>query len=147
EAAPRVFGSFRSRYQLVGFDRLRSRWKEDGSVIVTIDLDYFADVPANRRATEFERVWKFVAECRNLRAVTIAISRPYLKDDQQGNDLLRLALRASLSLPTATVQFEPFATVGNDRSLRAREFQKRGEDVPVFKLTDAPEELRALLLA
>src|SRR5205807_5225317 len=131
----------------VSFDRLKAHLKESAPVVVTIDLDYFADVPANRRAVEFERVWKFVAECRNLRAVTIAISRPYLKSDEQGNDLLRLALKASLSLPTATVQYEPFATVGNDRSLRAREFQKRGEDVPVFKLTDAPEELRALLLA
>ena len=147
EAAPRAAGSFRSRYEFVGFDRLRSRWKEDGPVIVTIDLDYFADVPANRRAAEFERVWKFVAECRNLRAVTIAISRPYLKDDQQADELLRLALEASLSLPTATIEFEPFETVGHDRSLRAREFQKRDEQIPAFKLENAPERLRAVLLA
>jgi poly-gamma-glutamate capsule biosynthesis protein CapA/YwtB (metallophosphatase superfamily) len=147
EAAPRASGSFRQRYQVVEFDRLRSKWKEDGPVIVTIDLDYFADVPADRRAKEFERVWKFVAECRNLRAVTIAISRPYLKDDQQADELLRLALEASLSLPTATIQFEPFAKVGNDRSLRAREFQKRHEEVPGFKLANASERLRAVLLA
>ena len=115
--------------------------KEEQPVVITIDLDYFADVPAGKRAAEFERVWKFVTECRNLRAVTIAISRPYLKSDEQANDLLRLALKASFSLPTATIQFEPFATVGNDRSLRAREFQKRGEDVPAFKLADAPEEV------
>ncbi|HSV61734.1 MAG TPA: CapA family protein [Chthoniobacterales bacterium] len=147
EAAPRASGSFRSRYQFVGFERLRSRWKEDGPVIVTIDLDYFADVPANRRKAEFERVWKFVAECRNLRAVTIAISRPYLKDDQQADELLRLALEASLSLPTATIQFEPLEKVGHDRSLRAREFQKRHEEVPAFKLANASEKLRAVLLA
>ena len=147
EAAPRAGGSFRSRYQLVGFDRLRSRWKEDGPVIITIDLDYFADVPANRRAVEFERVWKFVAECRNLRAVTIAISRPYLKDDKQADELLRLALEASLSLPTATIRFEPFEKVGHDRSLRAREFEKRHEEVPGFKLANASETLRAVLLA
>jgi Bacterial capsule synthesis protein PGA_cap len=146
EAAPRVSGSFRSRYEVADFDRLRSHWKEDGPVIVTIDLDYFADVPANRRAREFERVWKFVAECRNLRAVTIAISRPYLKDDQQADELLRLALEASLSLPTATIQFEPFEKVGHDRSLRAREFEQRHEEVPAFKLANASERLRAVLL-
>jgi poly-gamma-glutamate capsule biosynthesis protein CapA/YwtB (metallophosphatase superfamily) len=147
EAAPRAAGSFRKLYEVVRFDRLRSRLKENGPVIVTIDLDYFAEMSVNRRAAEFERVWKFVTECRNLRAVTIAISRPYLKSDEQANDLLRLALEASFSLPTAKVQLEPFATVANDRSLRAREFQKRGENVPAFTLAAAPEELRALLLA
>jgi hypothetical protein len=147
EAAPRASGSFRSRYQLVGFDRLRSQWKEDGPLLVTIDLDYFADVPAKRRAAEFERVWKFVTECRNLRAVTIAISRPYLKNDEQADELLRFALEASLSLPTATIQFEPFEKVGNDRSRRAREFYVRHEEVPAFKLANASEKLRAVLLA
>ncbi|HEX4641263.1 MAG TPA: CapA family protein, partial [Chthoniobacterales bacterium] len=147
EAAPRAAGSFRKLYEVVRFDRLRLRLKENGPVIVTIDLDYFAEVPANRRAAEFERVWKFVAECRNLRAVTIAISRPYLKSDEQADGLLGLALEASLSLPTATIQFEPFKKVGHDRSLRAREFQKRHEEVPAFKLANASERLRAALLA
>jgi hypothetical protein len=147
EAAPRAAGSFRAHYQFSGFDRLRSRLQENGPVIVTIDLDYFAEIPANRRAAEFERVWKFVAECRNLRAVTIAISRPYLKDDQQADELLGLTLEASLSLPTATIQFEPFQKVGHDRSLRAREFEKRHEKVPAFKLANASERLRAALLA
>jgi hypothetical protein len=147
EAAPRASGSFRQRYQRVSFDRLKAHLKESAPVVITIDLDYFADIPASRRAAAFERVWKFVSECRNLRAVTIAISRPYLKSDEQANDLMRLALAASLSLPTATIQFEPFRKVGNDRSLRAREFQERSEAVPAFGLTNASEELRALLLA
>jgi hypothetical protein len=147
EAAPRATGSFRQRYQLVDFERLRSKWKEDRPVIVTIDLDYFADLSANRRAKEFERVWKFVTECRNLRAVTIAISRPYLKDDLQADELLRLALEASLSLPTATIEFEPFERVGHDRSLRARELQRRHEEIPAFKLGNASERLRAVFLA
>jgi hypothetical protein len=147
EAAPRSSGSFRSRYRAVGLPQVSATLKGDVPVIVTIDLDYFADVPASRRAMEFERVWKFVAECRNLRAVTIAISRPYLKSDEQADELLRLALAASLSLPTATIQFEPFEKVGNDRSLRAREFQERKQELPSFVLKNASEKLRALLVA
>jgi Bacterial capsule synthesis protein PGA_cap len=147
EAAPRASGSFRQRYQFVSLDRLKAQLKEEMPVIVTIDLDYFADVPASSRAAEFERVWKFVSECRNLRAVTIAISRPYLKSDEQASDLVRLALAAALSLPTAIIEFEPFEKVGNDRSLRAREFRERKEAVPAFGLTNASENLRALLLA
>ena len=147
EAAPRQSQSFRERCRVIGFDKLPGELKEGAPIVITIDLDYFAEVPTSRRAREFERVWKFVAECRNLRAVTIAISRPYLKNDADADDLLRLALAASLSLPTATIQFEPFANVGPDRSLRAREFQVRKQEVPAFRLENASEKLRALLLA
>lgn len=147
EAAPRASGSFRDRCRVVGLDRLPAELGETQPVVITIDLDYFADRPANQRAAEFERVWKFVTGCRNLRAVTIALSRPYLKNDEQADDLLRMALAASLSLPTAAIEFEPFAKVGNDRSLRAREFQKRHEAVPALNLANASEKLRALFLA
>ena len=146
EAAPRTSGSFRGRCRVVGLDQLRTALAETQPVVITIDLDYFADVSANRRAAEFERVWKFVTGCRNLRAVTIAVSRPYLKNDEQANDLLGLAFAASLSLPTATIHFEPFAKVENDRSERAREFQKRREEMPALNLAAASEEVRALLL-
>jgi len=147
EAASRAAGSFRERCRVMELDRLRAQVAKERPIVVTIDLDYFAEVPASRRSAEFERVWKFVSECRNLRAVTIAISRPYLKSDEQANDVVRLALAAALSLPTAIIQFEPFEKVGNDRSLRAREFQERKEAVPAFALTNASENLRALLLA
>jgi hypothetical protein len=147
EAAPRGSGSFRERCRVMGFDRLRASLKEDGPVVITIDLDYFADVPASEQAREFERVWRFVSGCRNLRAVTFAISRPYLASDDQADALVRLALAASLSLPTARIQFEPFAKVGNDRSLRARELRAQKREVPAFSLTNASEELRAMLLA
>ena len=147
EAAPRVAGSFRDRYDAIELDQLPAQLKDHRPVIVTIDLDYFAEVPANRRTAEFERVWKFVAECRNLRAVTIAISRPYLKSSEQTDDLLRIALASSLSLPTAAIEFEPFAAIGADRSLRAMEFQKRKEPLPAFQLAAASEKLRGLLLA
>jgi hypothetical protein len=147
EAAPRAAGSFRERCRVVGFETLRAEFKEQGPVVITIDLDYFADVPANAQAAEFERVWKFVSGCRNLRAVTIAISRPYLANDAQADSLLRLALAASLSLPTATIHFEPFEKVGNDRSLRAQKFLARKQKVPAFAVGNASEKLRALLLA
>ncbi|HYJ03846.1 MAG TPA: CapA family protein [Chthoniobacterales bacterium] len=147
EAAPRAAPSFRGRYRVVGFDQLSAQLKETGPVVVTIDLDYFAGMPADRRAQEFERVWKFVAECRNLHAVTIAISRAYLKSEDEADELVRLALAASLSLPTATIQFEPFEKVGNDRSLRAEELRSQKKEVPAFTLLNASEKLRALLLA
>jgi poly-gamma-glutamate capsule biosynthesis protein CapA/YwtB (metallophosphatase superfamily) len=147
EAAPRAAGAFAERCRVLGFDDLRANIKDGMPVVITIDLDYFAEVPASMQAAAFERVWKFVAGCRNLRAVTFAISRPYLSSDDQADTLVRLALAAALSLPTARIQFEPFERVGNDRSLRARELRTKNREIPAFDLTNASEELRALLLA
>jgi hypothetical protein len=147
EAAPRSAGALATRCRVVGLEDLSSNIKDGTPVVVTIDLDYFAEVDAGARTAGFERVWKFVAGCRNLRAVTFAISRPYLASEGQADALVRLALAAALSLPTARIQFEPFEKVGNDRSLRARELRSQKRDVPAFSLTNASEELRALLLA
>ena len=147
EASPRSSGSLAKRCRVLGLDDLRANIKEGTPVVITIDLDYFAEVQPSARNAAFERVWKFVAGCRNLRAVTFAISRPYLSGDEQADALVRLALAASLSLPTARIQFEPFEKVGNDRSLRARELRSKNREVPAFGLTNASEELRALILA
>ena len=147
EAAPRASGSFAKRCRVVGLDDLAATIKEGTPFVITIDLDYFAEVEAAALPATFERVWKFVAGCRNLRAVTFAISRPYLKGDEQAHALVRLALAGALSLPTATIQFEPFAKVGNDRSLRAADLRAQKREVPAFSLTTASEELRSLLLA
>ena len=147
EAAPRASGRFSSRYRVAGLEQLRGELRDDRPVIATIDLDYFAGVAADERAASFERVWSFVAGVRNLRAVTIAISRPYLSGDQEADALVQLALRASLSLPTAVIQFEPFRTVGNDRSAKAAEYRARHEDVPRFDVEKSSPQLRALLLA
>jgi Bacterial capsule synthesis protein PGA_cap len=147
EAAPRSAGSFAKRCRVLGFDDLEANLKEGAPVVITIDLDYFAEVAPSAQAAAFERVWKFVAGCRRLRAVTFAISRLYLPSDERADALVRLALAASLSLPTARIQFEPFARVGNDRSLRAQERRAQDREVPMFSLTNASEELRALILA
>ena len=114
---------------------------------MTIDLDYFAGLSAAEQATGFARIWNFVIELSNLRAVTFAISRPYLKNEDEGYRLLKLALTAVLSLPTAQVEFEPFLRVANDHSNLAKELMARGEKLPAFDLSQAPQELRARILS
>ncbi len=146
EAAPRVAGSFAGRYRALALSELEAGTTSATPIVATIDLDYFSDLPPNERAAEFERVWKFVAERPNLRAITIAISRPYLVDDDEADALLTLALRAALSLPTARIEFAPFRTVANDQSLRAREFRAQNRAVPAFDLTKCSPALCALLL-
>ncbi|PYL62279.1 MAG: hypothetical protein DMF31_00315 [Verrucomicrobia bacterium] len=111
EAAPRKSGSFRELYAVTDFETLEKHIDPSRPLIVTIDLDYFAGLPAAQQEKAFTRIWNFVIEQPNLRALTFAISRPYLKTDEEACRLVKLALTSALLLPTAQIEFEPFLTV------------------------------------
>ena len=147
EAAPRRLGSLRQTYVVSDFNNLEKQLNPNEPLIVTIDLDYFAGLSASEQETAFARIWDFVIEQRNLRAITFAISRPYLRNEDEANRLLKLALSAALSLPTAQIEFEPFLTVANDHSNLAKELMARGEKLPAFDLSQAPQELRSRILS
>jgi len=147
EAAPRKSGSLRGSYVVSDFQHVGQHLDPNQPLIVTIDLDYFAGLPVAEQGTAFERIWDFVIERPNLRAITFAISRPYLKSENEGQRLLTLALTSALSLPTAEIEFEPFLTVANDHSNLAKKLMAKGEKLPVFDLAQAPQELRARILS
>jgi len=147
EAAPRKSGSFLGSYAVTDFENLEKHIDPSRPLIVTIDLDYFAGLPAAQQEKAFARIWNFVIERPNLRALTFAISRPYLKSDEEAHHLLKLALTSALLLPTAQIEFEPFLTVANDHSNLAKELMVKGEKLPAFDVTRAPAELRARILS
>jgi Bacterial capsule synthesis protein PGA_cap len=147
EAAPRKSGSLHDSYVVSDFDNLNKHLNPNQPLVVTIDLDYFAGVSPVEQETNFACIWNFVIEQPNLRAITFAISRPYLKSEDEAYRLLKLALTSALSLPTAQIEFEPFLTVANDRSNLAKELMAKGEKLPVFDLAQAPQELRARILS
>src|SRR5215472_3716376 len=147
EAAPRKSGSLGESYAVTDFENLEGHIDPSRPLIITIDLDYFAGLPAAEQETAFARIWNFVSERPNVRAITFAISRPYLRGADEAYSLLRLALTSALSLPTARVQFEPFLIVPNDHSNLAKKMMVKGEKLPVFDITQAPHELRARILS
>jgi len=147
EASPRKSGPLRESYIVSDFDGLQKHLNPNQPLVVTIDLDYFAGLSVAEQATGFGRIWNFVIEQPNLRAITFAISRPYLKNADEAHRLLMLALTAALSLPTPQIEFEPFLTVANDHSNLAKKLAARGEKLSVFDLSPAPQELRARILS
>jgi hypothetical protein len=147
EAAPRKSGSLRGSYVVSDFESLQKHLSPTEPQLVTIDLDYFAGLPVAEQGTAFERIWNFVIERPNLRAITFAISRPYLKSEDEAQRLLMLALTSALSLPTAQIEFEPFFTVPNDHSNLAKKLMAKGEKLPGFDVAQAPQELRARILS
>jgi poly-gamma-glutamate capsule biosynthesis protein CapA/YwtB (metallophosphatase superfamily) len=147
EAAPRKSGSLRESYVVADFESVETHLDPNEPLIVTIDLDYFAGLPAAEQETAFARIWNFVIERRNLRAVTFAISRPYLNDENESHRLLKLALTSALSLPTAQIEFEPFVTVANDHSNLAKKLIVKGEKPPAFDVAQLTQELPARILS
>ena len=147
EAAPRKSGSFLGSYAVMDLENLEKHIDPSQPLIVTIDLDYFAGLPAAQQEKAFARIWNFVIERPNLRALTFAISRPYLKTEEEAYRLLKLALTSALLLPTAQIEFEPFLTVANDHSNLAKKLMVKGEKLPAFDVTQAPVELRARILS
>src|SRR5215467_14358012 len=146
EAAPRKSGSLRESYIVSDLDSLEGHLNPNQSLIVTIDLDYFAGLPAAEQETGFARIWNFVIERPNLCSITFAISRPYLKDEEEAYRLLKLALNSAVSLPSAQIEFEPFLTVANDHSNLAKQLIVKREKLPAFDVAQAPQELRARIL-
>src|SRR5215831_14851659 len=146
EAAPRKSGSLGESYAVTDFENLEGHIDPSRPLIITIDLDYFAGLPAAQQETDFARIWNFVIERPNLRALTFAISRPYLKTEEEGYRLLKLALTSTLLLPTAQIEFEPFLTVPNDHSNLAKQLIVKREKLPAFDVAQAPQELRARIL-
>src|SRR4029077_10076926 len=104
-------------------------------------------LPAPEQEQAFARIWNFVIERPNLSAITFAISRPYLKSEEDANRLLKLALTSALSLPTAQIEFEPFVTVANDHSNLAKKLMAKGEKPPAFDVAQITQELRSRILS
>ena len=147
EAAPRKSGSLREAYIVSDFEHLEKEIEPNQRLIVTIDLDCFAGATEAEREQAFARIWNFVIERPNLRAITFAISRPYLKSEPDADRLLKLALTSALSLPTAQIEFEPFLTVANDHSNLAKKLMVKGEEPPVFDVAQLTQDLRARILS
>ena len=145
EAAPRKSGSLREKYLVSDFEHLEIDSKQQ--LIITIDLDYFAGLAPTKQAEAFARIWNFVIERPNLRAITFAISRAFLNNELEANRLLHLALTSALSLPTAQIEFEPFLTVSNDHSDLAKKLMLKGEKPAAFDVAQMAQDVRARFLS
>src|SRR5215475_5000225 len=141
EAAPRKSGSLEKAYIVSDFEHLEI--DPNQPLIVTIDLDYFAGLAAAEQEQAFARIWNFVIQRPNLRAITFAISRAYLNDEHEADRLLNLAVTSALSLPTAQIEFEPFLTVANDHSDLAKKLITKGQKPSAFEVAQMTQELRA----
>jgi len=146
EAAPRQDGEFGDKYQIADLNHFQ--WnKLEGPVVVTVDLDYFADQSsAEEIRRKLSRILNFALQIPDLQAITFSISRPYLASGEQANQLLFEALRYTTRVVNAEIHYEPFEDTGVDRSEKAKELYRQHLEVPRYEVEGASPELRTLLL-
>src|SRR5205814_1037199 len=138
EAAPRKSGSLRESYVVSDFHNLDKHINPNQPLVVTIDLDYFAGLSATEQEIAFARIWNFVIERPNLRAITFAISRPYLKDEAP-----QLHLQVKDRQPSTDKVWRILADQPAEIELVAEPWTTKSEKIEWFALT--PKYLRCNL--
>jgi hypothetical protein len=150
EAIPRDAGPLASRYHvrsLEQFEREAKIGQHGDRIVASIDLDFFAKTADEELSAALDRVMNDLLGIRELKALTFAISSPYLRDTAQAERLTTLALDACWRVPNGRVSFEPFAQTGPDKSLMARLMERQGKQLPRLNLDQAGPALRSLLLS
>jgi len=143
QVVARHCGELKNRYIVTDWNRFK-RMKLSEKVVVSVDLDYYGQESVSE--SHFETHWKYFLNLPTLEALSIAVSRPWLKDEAQGFRFLERAMSAAFNVRNATVRFEPFLNDWQDRSEKAKIYRMRGEQVPRMDLSRAPVSFKNLLL-
>ncbi len=143
---PRASGDLSGIFTINDFAGRKEILSFDNPVIVSIDLDYFADMPANEAELKFAEMLDYVLRIKQLRAITVSISRSYLKSDEQADFLLYIALKHFTRIINSKIYFEPFASNGTDRSELAKSFYKKNARAPAYDLQKASSQMISLIL-
>ncbi len=132
-------------FTITDFENLLSTKHADRACVVSIDLDYFANINVEVIEKKLHSVLDFTFALPRLKAVTVAISNIYLKDNTQGHRLLFLLLQYIVETKKMPVFFEPFILYGEDRSREARAFVEQGRTLPAYDIAQAPEYLEVFI--
>ncbi len=143
QAAPRKCGELGIRFDVTDWQQFIKN-PPKGPLAISIDLDYFANI--QKPNTLLQSRWLSLLALPDVEAVSIAISRPWLKTTSQAHELTEQALRLSLLSPQAELSFEPFLNDTKDRSELAKRYYFKNTAPPRYELSSAPSSLQSLIL-
>lgn len=143
----RQSGEFAASLSVAGFDGLEKLADSSTPIAVTLDLDVFAGLSREEASRQIEELWSRIVRWPRLCALSIAISRPWLSSDDEAWFLLDLALEKLTDTLGTKIEIQPWLRPQDrDDSLRAREIQRQGKDVPRLDWAKLPARLRSRLL-
>jgi poly-gamma-glutamate capsule biosynthesis protein CapA/YwtB (metallophosphatase superfamily) len=151
EVCPRSEANLSCCYSVTDLPRLKEQLlpldAQERPIVVSIDLDFFCNTTDADLEAKFREVFLLALSIKHLAALTFSISTPYLRDAQQADRLLTLAVEYSCRVANAEIEFEPFAVTGPDTSARAGQLGAAGLPMPKLALDKLSETCRNRLLS
>ena len=151
EVCPRLEPNLSHCYSVIDLPRLKQQLsaldRPEQPILVSIDLDFFANTSDVDLEPRFRDIFLLALSIRHLAAVTFSISTAYLRDVQQADRLLALAIEYSCRVANADIEFEPFAVTGPDTSARASQLRAAKLPIPKLVLDQLSETGRNRLLS
>ena len=118
---PRAAGRMADRWEVMDVAALE-KWEPGGRRIIwSVDLDFFAGMSVEAAETTFARMWSAAMDWPGLEGVCVAVSRPWLKSDDEADRLVGMVLEAASRTRGARVEIEAAVDDRPDASLRAAE--------------------------
>lgn len=139
EAEPRSAGSFADRWRTMDLGRFE-RWNPGRQrVVLAVDLDFFSGMGAAERELAFQAIWTKAMSWPGLAGVAFAVSRPWLRDDEEADALVALASDLVARTRGALLEIDASVDDRPDDSSRGKEPGK----VPRWDAARASAGLRA----
>lgn len=145
-AFKRDCGNLATRFQVTDFVTLQKSKGVKLPVVVSVDLDYFININEIEQNRELKKVLEYTFSLPNLKAVSFAISYPYLHSPQEADRLLHLLLQYLSRIKNIKLRYEPFIDNGPDHSELAKSFYKKQLSVPKYEIKNASNTLKSLLI-
>ncbi|QJE96304.1 CapA family protein [Luteolibacter luteus] len=146
EVEPRSSGSLASRWDVCDLKGYAA-WKPGNKpVILAIDLDFFAGMDRIDREKHFEAIWEHAMDWPGLSGVAFAVSRPWLKNDEEADDLVELAIDAVARTRGAILEIDTRSDERADHSLQAKRFREQGKPIPRWDFGHASDRVKLALL-
>lgn len=146
EVEPRAAGSLASRWDVCDLTGYAAWNPGNKPVILAIDLDFFAGMGKIEREKHFDAIWERAMDWPGLSGVAFAVSRPWLKDDAEAEDLVVLAIDAVMRTRGAKLEIEAKPDESPDHSLQAKGFREQGRPIPRWEFGRAGNLVRLALL-
>lgn len=146
EFEPRAGGRLAERWLVEDSQALDGLFPDPRPVVLSLDLDYFTELPEEMAKQEMERIWAVALRWPLLRAVTVAISRPWQRDEAQAALLTAEFFKLAGDSFGGRFHLEHRLRENEvDDSLRAQALAGEGKSVPRWNWQEVPASLAAQL--
>jgi hypothetical protein len=151
EVCPRSEANLSRCYSVTDLRRLKEQLLRLDSqaqpIVVSIDLDFFCNTADADLEPKFREIFLLALSIKHLAALTFSVSTPYLRNVEQIDRLLTLAIEYSCRVANAEIEFEPFAATGPDTSARAGQLKAATLPMPQLVLDELSATCRNRLLS